>query len=48
MKRRAEIWFHMKKVPIYEDICTRFLYFDMYADLRVRPLGIPIVKSNLA
>jgi hypothetical protein len=26
--KQAEIWFHMKKVPIYEDICTRLLYFD--------------------
>jgi hypothetical protein len=27
--KQAEIWFHMKKVPIYEDICTRLLYFDI-------------------
>jgi hypothetical protein len=27
--KRAEIWFHMKKVPICEDICTRLLYFDI-------------------
>jgi hypothetical protein len=26
---QVEIWFHMKKVPIYEDICTRLLYFDI-------------------
>jgi hypothetical protein len=27
--KQAEIWFHMKKVPLYEDICTRLLYFDI-------------------
>jgi hypothetical protein len=26
--KQAEIWFHIKKVPIYEDICTRLLYLD--------------------
>jgi hypothetical protein len=25
--KQAEIWFHMKKVSIYEDRCTRLLYF---------------------
>jgi hypothetical protein len=27
--KQAEIWFHMKNLPIYEDICTRLLYFDI-------------------
>jgi hypothetical protein len=29
--KQAEIGFHIKKVPIYEDICTRLLYFDIYS-----------------
>jgi hypothetical protein len=44
--KQAEIWFHMKKVPIYEDIVQSFYILIEYVDLR--PLGIPIVKSNLA
>jgi hypothetical protein len=44
--KQAEIWFHMKKVPIYEDICTSFYIYIQYADLT--PLGIPVVNSNLA
>jgi hypothetical protein len=27
--KQADIWFHRKKVPIYEDICTRILYLDI-------------------
>jgi hypothetical protein len=45
--KQAEIWFHMKKVSIYEDICTSFYILIEYAD--PRPLaGIPVVNSNLA